>query len=1034
MKKVGLLLLLFILGKQFSFSQQVTITGTITSADDQMGIPGATVIVKGTSVGTAADIDGNFKLTIPSDAKTLVFSFVGMQPQEVQINGQTTFNIVMRTDVFKMEEVVVSGVASATPKKKLSVSVTKVSSDDLDKVPASSAATALQGKVSGITIVSGSGDPGQTAGIRLRSSTSLLGSQTPLIIVDGVMIDGEFSDINMDDVESIEVVKGAAASALYGSRAGSGVISVRTKRGSSSEIGKTDIKIRNEYGISSLAKEIKMSEHHQYMLADDYKQPGYTKYLGVGYPDGYNGGGDSRITGSRIEDYDHYADNPYSFVSDPQKEIFLTGSYYTNYASVSSRTEKTNFLLSFENYHNSGIVFNKKGINRQNFRANIDHKISEKIKISSTTLITDTKLDLPNGGESENNSGGPSSAFYDALFLNPDVNLNMNAPSSDTTLLTKYYIKPDNWTISGNPKHSLFYEERNTTRRSVIQNLNSNITIFKWLIFDLAYNAEKRDIQFTQYIPVGYMGASGTLKDGAELKQNKSGLSQNYKSTLNYNKLFGEFTLKGKLDYTFEKSEENWFWALGNTFLASGIRSMSALAKPTSIGSYEYKTIAKNYSGIAEFDYKGKYIASALYRRDGSSLFGANYRWNPYYRYSLAYRITEDIKIPNVQELKLHYATGASGQRPGLEFQYETFELINGQFVPSYSGNKNLRPSETQETEIGINAQFFEKFETEINYAVNSTTRAFVPVPLPSATGFAKQWRNAATIAGSSFEVSFSTQAIKSKDWEWRINLNYDKVTQKIEKLEVPAFSYGPLNAFYYKEGEVLGVMYGNEWVKDLGQMEKQLSTGDNINNYTVNSDGYVIVKGTEGTLNEKPLLKRDKTGAISFEKIADMNPDFNLSLNSNLSWKDLTFSMLWSLKSGGKVYNLTKQRLFLEKRAGEFDQSSKPGYKKKTVGYYLEFYDARLPNSYFVEDGTYLKLRELSLYYSLDRKIIKNKNFSFVKSAKFGVLARNLFTYTKYTGWDPEVASGDDQTNFVIDDFNYPNYRSFTFSLELKF
>jgi hypothetical protein len=214
--------------------------------------------------------------------------------------------------------------------------------------------------------------------------------------------------------------------------------------------------------------------------------------------------------------------------------------------------------------------------------------------------------------------------------------------------------------------------------------------------------------------------------------------------------------------------------------------------------------------------------------------------------------------------------------------------------------------------------------------------------------------------------------------------------------------------------------------------MNKQLKTGDVIDNYTVNSDGYVITKGTEGTIDEKPIHLLDANGQKSFGKIADMNAVFNMSLNSVITWKDFSASMVWSLKYGGDIYNYTKQNLFLDKRAGEFDQAGKPDYKKKTMDYYYSFYDAFQANSYFVENGTYLKLRELSLYYSFGKKL--SSKLGFIKGGKIGVLGRNLLTFTKYTGWDPEVSSGADLTNFAVDIFNYPNYRSYTVSLELKF
>jgi TonB-linked SusC/RagA family outer membrane protein len=508
MKRTVLLLLMMLLIMQFA-AAQINITGTVTSADDGLGIPGAFVLIKGTTNGTATDIDGKYSIKVPQGS-TLIFSFVGLKSQEFVITDQTTLNVVLSSDVFKMEEVIVAGVASATPKNKMSVSVNKINSKELEAVPAASAATALQGKVAGITIINSSGNPGQSAGIRLRGSTSILGSQSPLIIIDGIMSEGDLADINVDDIADIQVVKGASASALYGSRAGAGVLVITTKRGSLSSAAKVDIKYRTEYGISNLTKEIELSQHHAYRLTDDYKQPGFTKYYGVTYPDNYNGGGNPLISGSRVPDYDHYSDNPFSFVNNMQKEIFPQGNFYTHYVSVASSSERLGALLSFENNHNSGIVFNKKGSDRQNFRCNADLKITDNLKLTASSLLAQTTLDLPNGGETESDGGGTSSIFYDVLFMNPDINLNMNAP--DTMQLKKYYIKPDQWALGANPKHALYYEKRTTERTSLMQNYSLNYNILKGIDLDASYSFERRNIDVSRRDPPGYLGEMEVIK------------------------------------------------------------------------------------------------------------------------------------------------------------------------------------------------------------------------------------------------------------------------------------------------------------------------------------------------------------------------------------------------------------------------------------------------------------------------------------------------------------------------------------------
>ena len=366
---------LFFMGMQIVQAQDRDISGTVTSADDGQPIPGVQILVKGTQLGVTTNLDGYYELKVPTSAEILVFRYVGMKTQEIEIGTSTKINMILQPDVFGLDEVVVTGVASGTPRKKLSVTVDKVGEDRIKEVPALSAAGALQGKIAGVTVVNSNGNPGESPAIRLRGATSLTGSLAPLYIVDGVIMTGDLSDINVDDIESIEVVKGAAGSSLYGSRAGNGVISITTKRGKNLGEGQTLIVTRNEIGFSTLAGEVPRAEHHPYKLAEDWSsQSLYTKYDGVEYPSNYIGGTNPEINGNRTFSDDHYADNPFAFTKNHQKDLFESGLFYTNYISLANNGKKTNFLASFR-------LLNKKGSSIL-YRDTTD-KISERISITN---------------------------------------------------------------------------------------------------------------------------------------------------------------------------------------------------------------------------------------------------------------------------------------------------------------------------------------------------------------------------------------------------------------------------------------------------------------------------------------------------------------------------------------------------------------------------------------------------------------------------------------------------------------------------
>jgi TonB-linked SusC/RagA family outer membrane protein len=1045
MKRIlSLLVCLLLFGFYASFGQNIQIKGKVTSTEDGSPVPGAYVLVKGTNSGTATDVNGNYQVSVSPDA-TLVFSSIGMKSLEVPVNGRTTIDVNLESETTEMDEIIVSAVAGNTPKKKMSVSVTKVGAEELEMAPATSASSALQGKIAGITVINSSGNPGQSAGIRLRGSTSITGSQSPLVLIDGVIFEGELADVNVDDIASYEVVKGASASALYGSRAGAGVIVITSKRGNIAGEGKTEIRFRNEFGFQQLTKKMDLATHHAYRLADDAQSvKTFTKYYGVTYPDGYAGGPSEDIIGSRVLDFDGYMDNPFGVVYNYQDQIFTKGQYYTNYLSIANNVGKTRVFLSFENNRNEGIVWSTDGSKRQNFRINVDHNITDKLKISSTTLVTRSQIDMPEAREAteyggdEAYGGGQGTAFFNMLFMEPDVDLNRDSPS--TFLLKKYYYLPNPWSQEiENPKHALYYESRGYKRNGIVQNLTATYNITNWMSAEASYSFDRRESNFNRIRPKGYQQQNLVYIDGQLYKYTYNGLSQTVQGTLNFNKQFGIVLAKAKLAYLYENRKEESFNVTGNGLAAANITTLDGVTGTKSVSSYEAQEIARNYFGILDLDIKDRYLTSFLYRYDGSSLFGENNRWNPYYRISAAYRISEDIKIPGIQELKIRGAIGTSGQRPGFSYQYETYYLVNGVIGKSTIGNKDLKPSETLEKEIGLNTDFLKYFSLEVIASQNETRNAFVAVPLSASTGYSAQWRNAATLQGKSIEASLGLSKLNVSDVALHFNFTIDKVTQKIKKLDAPPFQVGPganeVSAFYLRDGETFGIMYGNSWVTSLKQMKNQLPAGKTIADYTVNSEGYVIAQGTEGTSFEAPIALDQNNDAVKdVLKIADMNPDFNVAFTTTITWKNLSASMLWHWKQGGDIYNVTKQWLYRDSRSGEQDMYGKPDNEKKNFAYFQALYSANDVNSRFVEDGTFLKLREMSVYYTLRDKAFASIKLPFIKGAKIGVIGRNLLTFTKYTGWDPEVSAGGDLTNYAMDIFNYPNFRTLTFSCEFTF
>ena len=462
-------------------------------------------------------------------------------------------------------------------------------------------------------------------------------------------------------------------------------------------------------------------------------------------------------------------------------------------------------------------------------------------------------------------------------------------------------------------------------------------------------------------------------------------------------------------------------------------------------GSHQESVRAQNLFAIAGFVYKDRYILDGLFRRDGSSLFGENQKWNNYYRVSAAYRITQDIEIPGVQELKINVATGTAGQRPGFSWQYEQTGIGGGVLSTNrIKGNPDLKPSLTTETEIGLNAAFLNRFNLEFAYSKQVSSDQFMIVNLfaPANAGKNKQWQNVGDLESDTYEVTLGSKIIDQPNVKWNVGVNFTKSDSKITKLNAPEQIVGPNTGnsegvmFLLREGVEFGSMYGRNFVTDLATMALQLPAGTSISDYVVNSDGVVVRADAIGTINEAAIIKLDENGVAAFEKIGNQNADFRVGITSNFSYKNFDFYMLWDWKSGGDVYNRNGQWTTISERNKIVDQAGKPDSEKKTTTYYSTLYDTNSNNGFWVEDGSYMKLKETSVSYTIPGAKLSNVANGFFEEIKFSAIGRNLLTFTDYKGWDPETVAydGGTQQYFAIDYGVYPNQSSYSLSVQLKF
>ena len=999
MRKNLLLSLALFLTASMAFAQDRTVSGKVTSSEDGSAIPGVNIVVQGTTTGAVTDIDGNYKLSVPADGATLIFSFIGLRTQGIEIGNRSIIDVSMESDASQLAEVVVTGVAGETDTRKLAFSVGKINEDLIMQAPALSAGGALAGKVAGVTVVQPSGSPGTDPIIQLRGAANLVGSQAPLIIIDGVITagSGNLGDINSEDIETIEVVKGAAASSLYGSRAANGVINIITKRGAD-KFGTTTITVRNEFGNQFLGDQISLATHHPYQMNTD----GTVDY--------------SKISTDQI------ADNPYSIVRDQQREVFGDGFFMTNMIGIGTTSEKTRFYASFNNNVQSGVIKLLDGYKRQNIRMNIDHDISDQITFKASTTFVNSTSDAPDQGSGSN--------FYSVLFQTPDSDLNG---------LNEEDGSPYNWDASApaslerNPLYNYNNNKRTTDRNRFLGAYSLEYRPVEFLKFEGSYTLDRVNQKYERFIQKGYLSddrsgvGNGYLYREFDINKYETA---SIKGT--YTDQFGDINLLVQGYYLYENQDNSNTNVTGYDFRVNGLKSLdNSGVDPTTGnnrfdgGSFDFIIKSENIYGIARVDYQDKIIIDGLYRRDGSSLFGTDNRWNSFYRVSGAYRISEDLSIGGIQELKVRASYGTAGNRPGYSYRFETY---TAGVQKSTLGNKNLRSSLSKELEVGFDISFLNRFDFAFSYAATESTEQFWNKDKSSAEGgYTSQWINLdASLDATVWEGTLGLNIMKTNDITWNGGIIFTSVSQTVSRFDNTPILFGPEDAFILQEGEKFGTIYGEKFARSVNDLSTSQQAADS---YVLNSEGFVVRASEIGTVDEKAIKVQNEDGTTQFV-IGDIVPDFKMGFNTTFNWKGLQAFILVDWKQGGDVYNNTSQWILRELRGGIVDQSGVAANQQKPVGYYSTFYNVNAPTAYFVEDGSYVKLREASISYSLPKSILGNV----FKEVKVGLIGRNLLTFTKYTGYDPEVATSSGSQYFGFDGYGYPNFTTVSGSIEFKF
>jgi TonB-linked SusC/RagA family outer membrane protein len=754
--------------------QQGAVVGTVTDAETLRPVAGAQIYIPGTVIGTITNPEGIFRLEgVPAGTITVELRLIGYKDASQTVTvleGQVvTADFQIQQTALRLQDIVVTGVVAETPRVKLPFTVERIDNEDMP-VATSDVSTLLAGKGAGISVASGSGRPGDAADILLRGPTSIDAtgrSQAPLIVVDGV-IQGEhatLADINALDIDHVEIVKGAAAASLYGSRAQNGVVQITTKRGQSLAVNTFNVTLRGEFGVNQLAGRIGVTSHHSYVMNEDGTK--FIDTLGNEVDFGDLGRDGGAILAPPPWDPDGVGTPGTSFQDDEfpgplydQLDTFFDpGDTYSLYGAATGRFGESSFRVSFESFRETGVVecstcelvdgqqvVKDDGYRRYNARLNVDSRLGDQFDIAASGFYSNSDQD---------NAAEYSGAFFSLPWMSPAVDLTDTAEDDpDYPYNGLPRIDPDPMSNSFNPLYGLAIYDDRRERSRVMGSLDVAWTPITWFSVEGNASYDRTDSEewiihpkdeLVIYTGRQYQESGGRLYQTSFYSQ---ALNGSLTAGFNYGFLDGDLATRLKVRYVYEDQEFATFDATGLVFTVPEVPSFGNISGAKDATNEIQDIRAEGYFGIASLDYKGRYIVDGLVRRDGSSLFGAKERWQTYWRMSAAWRVAQEAfwGLDWWDELKLRFSVGTAGGRPNFWAQYETYAVSQGNVTPTNLGNTALKPEFTRENEAGVNLVFLQNIGLDVTYAWAETKDQLLQVPMPGFVGFSSQWQNAGTI------------------------------------------------------------------------------------------------------------------------------------------------------------------------------------------------------------------------------------------------------------------------------------------------
>lgn len=994
-RKLMLLLACLFVGIGLVTAQTRTVTGVVISEEDGQPVIGASVRVENTQLGAITDVDGKFQIAnVPSSAKTLVISYIGMETQKADI--KSTMRIVLKTNAELIDEVVIVGYGSGKKLGSVVGSIGTVDNTKLEKTPTTNFTDALSGQVSGLSVLSNSGDPTETASIRLRGISSINAGTTPLFILDGAPISSSvFNTLNPNDIENITVLKDASSTAIYGSRAANGVIVITSKKGKFEQ--KATVTLRGQYGFSNM-----VPDQLEMMNASEYLK--FREMINQPAPQAA---------------YD--AVNKYGVDTDWRKEVFSNNApTYSLDASIRGGGSNVSYYLSLNHHDQQGIIA-QSGIRRETLRFNIESRVKKWLKVGLQSNLGYNQY--------ETNSEVNASGIY---ATNPAVFARKALPYDSPYYYTidengnaQWGDRAEYLHFSQMPTVDYINNNRNQKRRQITANINlfEELTPIKGLTLraQQAVDAFDYDLSSKYYptddlkTPMGdtYPGNTGSAQESFQRYY-----SFTYTNTAEYKFNVADdhhITVLAGQESIITKSRNFGVYVTGHTDIRQMLLTQGTNVSIGNLSNGESESVFNSYFFTASYNYADKYYFDASFRRDGSSKFAPDNRWSNFYSVGAMWDLKKENFLSDVDwlnEMQLKASYGTTGNSSISDYMY--FGLIgsgsnyngNGTLGISQASNYDLTWETVASANVGVNFRIFDRLGIGVDFYHRKTTDMLMQIPYSYTTGYGSGYGNIGAMVNKGVDIDLDLDILKLRDFKWtlRANMNYNK--NEITELFNGRDEYAlPDYGLMYKVGHSMGEFY---YVRRAGVDPR---------------DGKQIWYDKDGNLTKTFNQERDAV-LIGKDMFAPLTGGFGTTIN----WKGLTVStdFTWAAKK----YMISNDNYFLENPnfATSWNQTKKMLNMWTTPGQVTDvpaYTEAIQFDDHLIENASFLRLKNLTVQYSLPKAIMKH--LGDVQNISLFFTGRNLWTITSYSGYDPEPDS-----NLVA--FFYPNTRQFMFGAEITF